>query len=93
MTTNTALTYNRLLMMPQWQKKRQRILQRDGNKCAHCHSTIALQVHHRQYRIHARTGLRFAPWEYSDHLLITLCATCHEAGHKMHRVPVVLVNN
>ena len=65
--------YSELLRSPLWQKKRLKILERDGFTCQHCGSREReLQVHHRVYHKGAK------PWEYDDSELITLCNQCHE---------------
>lgn len=66
--------YQKMLLDPQWQRKRLEILQRDNFTCQSCgNEEETLHVHHRYYVAGAK------PWEYSDHALLTLCATCHEA--------------
>jgi 5-methylcytosine-specific restriction endonuclease McrA len=65
-------TYSEKLKDPRWQKKRLDIMQRDGFKCRDCgDGEKTLNVHHCHY---APGG----PWETPDHLLLTLCADCHE---------------
>lgn len=57
----------------EWQIKRQKVLERDRYTCQGCGSTVALQVHHRDYS------------NVGDELLfqlITLCNGCHERAHK-----------
>lgn len=80
-------TYDTLLSMPHWKRKRAQILKRDQNKCCNCGSITRLQVHHRQYHKNKRTGIHIAPWQYANHLLITLCNTCHTSGHQLYKVP------
>jgi hypothetical protein len=64
--------YSEKLKDPRWQKKRLDILQRDGWFCQKCFNKEAtLHVHHRRY-IPGRD-----PWDYSNHLLVTLCEECH----------------
>lgn len=63
-------TYAEKLKHPLWQKKRLKILERDGFKCQLCSDEeTELQVHHLKY-----TG---EPWEAPDKDLQTLCKHCH----------------
>lgn len=80
--------YQQQLLDERWRMRRQQIIHRDGGCCRSCGSTIELQVHHRQYHTDAQTGIWKAPWNYEDRLLITLCRSCHEAGHQLYKVPV-----
>lgn len=67
------MSYSDLLKDPRWQKKRLEILNRDKFTCQHCSSTEkTLHAHHLFYI----TGMR--PWDYADHVLITLCEECHK---------------
>lgn len=66
-------TYSELLRDPRWQKKRLKILERDGWGCKSCgDKSSTLHVHHRNYL----QGKK--PWEYEDHWLVTLCINCHK---------------
>ena len=65
-------SYNELLRDPRWQKKRLKILERDGWACRRCgDKEEMLNVHHECYE----KGKD--PCEYSDATLTTLCETCH----------------
>lgn len=65
---------------PRWQKKRLEILQRDEWKCQDCgNKDRTLHVHHRVYERGAE------PWDYADHLLVTLCEFCHEGEGAFRR--------
>jgi len=78
--------YAERLLDDRWKRLRRVILRRDANKCRCCGSTNELQVHHRQY--HTRPDGRWiAPWQYATRLLITYCASCHQAGHAAHKIP------
>ncbi len=56
---------------PKWQKKRLKILDRDGWKCIACRdSDSTLHVHHFYYAGN--------PWDTEDAFLQTLCESCHE---------------
>ena len=85
---DTSKKYSDLLRSEQWLEKRKQILKRDEYQCRNCGSLSGLQVHHRQYQfLKIRDRFR-KPWEYNDHNLITLCARCHQVGHKKYSVPV-----
>lgn len=71
-----------------WLEKRKKILKRDNYECQVCKSKENLQVHHRQYLFSRRKQRMHYPWEYPDRLLITLCESCHQKGHKLFKVPI-----
>ncbi|MCQ6961099.1 HNH endonuclease [Mucilaginibacter aquariorum] len=84
-------SYGNLLFDPRWKAKRNEIITRDKGCCVICKSTDEIQVHHRQYQyVKAMKGFK-VPWDYSDHLLITLCKNCHQRGHSKFKVPVLIV--
>lgn len=83
--------YGASLFDPRWKAKRQEILARDGNKCAICKSDQKLQVHHRQYHFSRLLNSFKEPWEYENHLMVTLCVDCHSRGHRMYKVPTMYV--
>lgn len=94
---NTALrqqahgSYGALLFHPAWKARRKAILDRDLHRCVHCGNHEQLQVHHRQYHfVEALQKFRL-PWDYPDHLLITLCEACHSKGHRKYKVPTIIV--
>lgn len=67
------MTYAEKLKDPRWQKKRLEILQRDDWTCQICKDKEStLHVHHKYYMKNVE------PWDYEDHLLVTLCESCHE---------------
>lgn len=71
------MKYSEKLKDPRWQKKRLEIFERDEFSCRQCcddKSTIC--VHHLRYI----SGIE--PWEYPDHLLITLCEDCHNVEYE-----------
>jgi 5-methylcytosine-specific restriction endonuclease McrA len=78
--------YSELLLTEEWKEKRKTILERDGHKCRNCGATESLQVHHRQYHIKLDTGEKLPPWQYNGRYLITLCTSCHKAGHEHYQV-------
>jgi 5-methylcytosine-specific restriction endonuclease McrA len=80
--------YGELLQRSEWSQKREVVLKRDGHRCLNCGSENNLQVHHRQYHRHVRTGSYKKPWDYKDQYLITLCFDCHKVGHKYYKVPI-----
>jgi len=60
-----------------WQKKRIKILERDGFTCRMCghndqSDTGQLHVHHAYYEKGKKA------WEYDDYMLVTLCEKCHK---------------
>ena len=62
-------TYDEYLQSPEWQDKRSERLRIDGFRCAKCHTTRGLQVHHLNY-------FRLGDEDVREDL-ITLCAHCH----------------
>lgn len=71
-----ATTYREKLLDPRWQRRRLEILGRSDFHCESCgDGTQTLHVHHRRY-VKGRE-----PWEYEDHELVTLCASCHSQDH------------
>lgn len=69
--------YANLLLRPEWQKKRLKIMERDRWRCVACGvpNNRTLTVHHKGYL----TGLM--PWEYPDEMLETLCVEHHSERH------------
>lgn len=65
--------YRAYLRSDRWNKKRIKILKRDGFQCAECLSKHNLQVHHLTYD---RLFME------NDNDLITLCGVCHAEVHK-----------
>lgn len=80
--------YYQALEDPRWKRLRIAILERDGRHCKLCHSTIELQVHHRQYHRYKTSGEWLKPWEYHPIYLVALCATCHMQGHSDYSIPI-----
>jgi len=76
---------------PRWREKRKRILKRDNYKCQICHSKENLEIHHRLYLFSRRKQRMHFPWEYPDRLLVTLCESCHQKGHKVFNVPIKFI--
>jgi 5-methylcytosine-specific restriction endonuclease McrA len=83
--------YGATLFDPRWKAKRIEILSRDGNKCKICKSPEQLQVHHRQYHFSTILNAFKDPWDYSNHLMVTLCQNCHQKGHRIYKVPTKYV--
>ena len=81
-------SYQAQLRFRQWKYKRKQILKRDDYKCRCCGSNQKLNVHHKQYHICSNSGIRKAPWQYKNDYLITLCESCHKAGHAQYNIPV-----
>ncbi len=70
--------YLEQLKHPEWQKKRLLIFQRDNFTCRFCgEKEMQLHVHHIIYL------QGYAPWEYKDEHLITLCEECHQDEEKL----------
>ncbi len=68
-----SMPYPEYLQTPEWAKKRQQILERDGGRCRICDSSESLNVHHRTYERRGNEDL-------ND--LTTLCRRCHEHFHQ-----------
>jgi len=84
--------YAEKLNDPRWEKRRQQILIRDRFRCMNCNCNENLQVHHRQYHYLPNQKRFIEPWDYSDEVLITLCADCHRKGHAQYVVPVKFIH-
>ncbi len=67
-----------------WNRKREKILKRDGYKCRWCGSIDDLQVHHKYYNKYP-DGSRVRAWDYPDDALIVLCRDCHEKYHSKYK--------
>lgn len=87
--TKTHGSYGALLLHPKWKSKRKEILTRDLHRCIHCKREEGLQIHHRQYHFIISQQQFKLPWDYPDHLLITLCESCHNRGHNKFKVPII----
>jgi hypothetical protein len=73
----TKSEYNKKLHDPRWQKKRLKILERDGFKCKWkgcTNETSELHVHHLRY-------FKGDPWDIPDKYLITYCDKHHKLAH------------
>lgn len=88
---NNHGTYSELLFDERWKLKRKEILIRDQSKCTICQDKTKLQVHHRQYHFIKELGQFKTPWDYENHLLITLCENCHKRGHSKFKVPTIYI--
>jgi 5-methylcytosine-specific restriction endonuclease McrA len=86
-TTQNHGAYGAALFDPRWKSKRKEILERDRNMCVLCKSDKKLHVHHRQYHFSRTLNTFRNPWEYSPNLMITLCESCHQKGHRLYKVP------
>ena len=82
-------SYGALLFTKQWKIRREQILKRDFYSCVLCKSKSQLQIHHRQYHFVVQLNQYKLPWEYDDHLLVTLCQTCNSKGHGKFKVPTI----
>lgn len=86
---NAHGSYGGLLFDPRWKAKRTEVMTRDKGRCVICQGTDELQVHHRQYQFIKAENAFKVPWDYPDHLLITLCKSCHQRGHSKFKVPTI----
>ena len=89
--TPTHGSYGSLLFDARWRSKREEILMRDAHACVICSGEENLQVHHRQYQFVLKENAFRKPWDYADHLLITLCEACHKRGHNKYKVPTIKI--
>jgi hypothetical protein len=72
--------YSELLKDPRWQRKRLKILERDGFQCLACRTQAeTLHVHHLVYTSKM-------PWDEPDEHLETLCWCCHEMREDFNRL-------
>lgn len=84
--------YGSVLFDPRWKSRRWEILERDGYKCIICGAGEELEVHHRQYHFSTIKNVLSDPWDYADRILITLCRSCHQNGHRLFKVPTKKIN-
>lgn len=74
--------YRQKLKHPIWQKKKNRILERDEYTCKMCGShDHTLNVHHFAY-----APFGFEPWDVPNSALITFCEDCHANEERNKRV-------
>ena len=73
--------YEKQLKTKEWRAKREKILKRDGYKCAYCGSKSKLNVHHKYYNLYPN-GKYVNVFDYPDDALITLCESCHKKVHE-----------
>lgn len=70
------MTYSQKLADPRWFAVRDRVRQRDGNRCVNDpNHRMPLEVHHLNYTAGCE------PWEYPLDNFVTLCRDCHLAAH------------
>ena|SRR5271167_3798758 len=84
-----TMPYLDYLRTPEWEARRQQVLERDGHRCRVCNGTEQLNVHHRTYE-------RRGDEDLND--LTTLCRSCHEYFHHREKggntqVVVTIENN
>jgi 5-methylcytosine-specific restriction endonuclease McrA len=84
-------SYGSLLFDPRWKARRAEIMARDSSCCVICRAKEELQVHHRQYHFVKAANAFKMPWDYANHLLITLCKSCHQRGHSKFKVPTLSI--
>lgn len=92
MSKKETIPYRELLLDSRWFIKKAKIIKRDNYRCAICGSLNYLVVHHKQYHFNERLARKSYPWEYDDKYLITLCQSCHTAGHNQYEIPVIKIN-
>ena len=78
-------SYKDLLNCCEWKQKRNKIMNRDNNRCVYCGTVHFLQVHHTYYNV-CPNGEKVNPWAYPDDALITLCDDCHKKVHKNKKI-------
>jgi len=82
------MTYSEKLKDPRWQKKRLKVMERDGFRCFDCgDESKTLHVHHCTYQ-------GGNPWDTSDEFLLTVCKDCHDKRHeieKRHRLATIKI--
>lgn len=72
--------YSELLRLPQWQRKRLKVMEYAKFRCHICgNKNECLHVHHSYYT----RGKK--PWQYPDGSLICICETCHGKIHPERR--------
>jgi|SRR5690606_11383290 5-methylcytosine-specific restriction endonuclease McrA len=81
--------YGAMLFDKRWRRKRLEVIARDHGRCRICGTSYNLQVHHRQYHFLKDLQKYKAPWNYSMHLMVTLCEKCHSRGHARYKVPTI----
>lgn len=83
------VNYGEKLFDPRWKNKRKLIMDRDNNRCKICQKSEGrLHVHHKQYHFIKRLQIHVDPWNYDNHLLVTICESCHNRGHYKYKVPI-----
>jgi 5-methylcytosine-specific restriction enzyme A len=76
-------TYLEFLKSPEWQRKRAKIIARDGGKCVVCGSRSRLQVDHLKYPDRDASFRAFVGQRLDQ--LQTLCQKCHREKTKRSR--------
>lgn len=74
--------YKAYLLSPAWKAKRKQALDHYGEKCAKCHRTKNLQIHHKTY-----INIFNEPMED----LMVLCKRHHEEIHGIRKVKEILI--
>jgi hypothetical protein len=74
---DTKMNYEQYIKSAQWDKKRAERLEIDGHRCAICHATERLSVHHLHYETLTAEDAR--------HDLITLCPNHHQLFDGLER--------
>lgn len=79
--------YKKLYTRPEWDTKRDEILERDNHTCQwyDCDCKDNLQVHHKWYCAYPN-GKVADPWDYPDNCFMTLCEYHHKVYHKKYKI-------
>ena len=73
--------YKSQYMAPEWIELRERIINRDNNRCKQCgKENNTFHIHHLLYEADKKI------WEVPDYYLVTLCPGCHKKEHSRHLI-------
>lgn len=75
-TIPKGASYREKLTDQRWIEKRNKVSDREGNRCMYCGKENSLEVHHTYYRY------GWEPWEYPLDSLMCLCSDCHKKRAK-----------
>lgn len=84
-------SYKDLLHTTEWNNFRLQILNEHNHTCDWCGTHSNLQVHHKVYFSHKRSGNKFYPWEYKSKHMMVLCDQCHKKYHQKYNVPIYYI--
>lgn len=78
-------TWSNEYKSPNWQRKKNSILQRDNYTCCACGETQhQLTVHHLYYEKRGHV------WDIDDDGLVTVCNSCHEKIHELNKLSGII---